>query len=31
VEAHRAAIRAAHPELEHLYETLAGGTLALAT
>jgi predicted short-subunit dehydrogenase-like oxidoreductase (DUF2520 family) len=31
VEAHRAAIRAALPELEHLYETLAGGTLALAT
>ena len=31
VEAHRAAIRAAHPELEHLYEALAGGTLALAT
>jgi predicted short-subunit dehydrogenase-like oxidoreductase (DUF2520 family) len=31
VEAHRAAIGAAHPELEHLYETLAGGTLALAT
>lgn len=31
VEAHRAAIRAARPELEHLYETLAGGTLALAT
>jgi predicted short-subunit dehydrogenase-like oxidoreductase (DUF2520 family) len=31
VEAHRAAIRTAHPELEHLYETLAGGTLALAT
>jgi predicted short-subunit dehydrogenase-like oxidoreductase (DUF2520 family) len=31
IEAHRAAIRAAHPELEHLYETLAGGTLALAT
>jgi predicted short-subunit dehydrogenase-like oxidoreductase (DUF2520 family) len=31
VEAHRAAIRDAHPELEHLYETLAGGTLALAT
>src|SRR5947209_10726228 len=30
VEAHRAAIRAVHPELEHLYETLAGGTLALA-
>jgi predicted short-subunit dehydrogenase-like oxidoreductase (DUF2520 family) len=31
VEEHRAAIRAARPELEHLYETLAGGTLALAT
>ena len=31
VEAHRDAIRAAHPELEQLYETLAGGTLALAT
>jgi len=31
VEAHRAAIRAARPELEQLYETLAGGTLALAT
>lgn len=31
VEAHRAAIAAAHPELEALYETLAGGTLALAT
>ena len=31
VEAHRAAILAARPELEHLYETLAGGTLALAT
>jgi predicted short-subunit dehydrogenase-like oxidoreductase (DUF2520 family) len=31
VEAHRAAIRATLPELEHLYETLAGGTLALAT
>jgi predicted short-subunit dehydrogenase-like oxidoreductase (DUF2520 family) len=31
VEAHRVAIGAAHPELEHLYETLAGGTLALAT
>ena len=31
VEAHRAAIRVAHPELEQLYETLAGGTLALAT
>jgi predicted short-subunit dehydrogenase-like oxidoreductase (DUF2520 family) len=31
VDAHRAAIRAAHPALEELYETLAGGTLALAT
>jgi predicted short-subunit dehydrogenase-like oxidoreductase (DUF2520 family) len=31
VEAHRAAIHAAHPELVELYETLAGGTLALAT
>jgi len=31
VEAHRAAIRAALPELEQLYETLAGETLALAT
>lgn len=31
VEAHRAAIRASQPELEQLYETLAGGTLALAT
>ena len=31
VEAHRAAILAARPELEHLYETLAGGTLVLAT
>jgi predicted short-subunit dehydrogenase-like oxidoreductase (DUF2520 family) len=31
VEAHREAIRAAHPELDDLYETLAGGTLALAT
>ena len=31
VEAHRAAIAAAHPALEALYETLAGGTLALAT
>jgi predicted short-subunit dehydrogenase-like oxidoreductase (DUF2520 family) len=30
VEAHRAAIRAARPELEHLYETLAGATVALA-
>ena len=31
VEAHRAAIRAERPELETLYETLAGATLALAT
>ena len=31
VEAHRAAIRDARPELDHLYETLAGATLALAT
>jgi predicted short-subunit dehydrogenase-like oxidoreductase (DUF2520 family) len=31
VEAHRAAIRERIPELEHLYETLAGATLALAT
>jgi predicted short-subunit dehydrogenase-like oxidoreductase (DUF2520 family) len=31
VEAHRAAIRARRPELENLYETLAGATLALAT
>ena len=31
VEAHRAAIRARQPGVEHLYETLAGATLALAT
>jgi predicted short-subunit dehydrogenase-like oxidoreductase (DUF2520 family) len=31
VEAHRAAIRDRRPELESLYETLAGATLALAT
>ena len=31
VEAHRAAIRAEHPELEDLYETLADATHALAT
>lgn len=31
VEAHRAAILAARPELDDLYETLAGATLALAT
>jgi predicted short-subunit dehydrogenase-like oxidoreductase (DUF2520 family) len=30
VEAHKQAIRAAHPELEHLYETLAGATVLLA-
>ncbi|HVS84004.1 MAG TPA: DUF2520 domain-containing protein [Gaiellaceae bacterium] len=30
VEAHRAAIRAAHPELEPLYETLAEATVMLA-
>ncbi len=30
VEAHKQAIRAAHPELEHLYETLAGATVMLA-
>jgi predicted short-subunit dehydrogenase-like oxidoreductase (DUF2520 family) len=30
VEAHKRAIRAAHPELEHLYETLAEATVALA-
>ncbi len=30
VEAHRAAIHAAHPELEHLYETLAEATVMLA-
>ncbi len=30
VEAHKQAIRAAHPELEHLYETLAGATVTLA-
>ena len=30
VEAHRTAIRAHEPSLEHLYETLAGATLALA-
>jgi predicted short-subunit dehydrogenase-like oxidoreductase (DUF2520 family) len=30
VEAHRRAIREARPELEHLYETLAGATAALA-
>ena len=31
VEAHRAAIREAQPELEQLYEALAGATLELAT
>jgi predicted short-subunit dehydrogenase-like oxidoreductase (DUF2520 family) len=31
VTAHRAAIEAERPELEHLYETLAGATVALAT
>jgi len=31
VDAHRAAVHAAHPELDKLYETLAGATLALAT
>jgi predicted short-subunit dehydrogenase-like oxidoreductase (DUF2520 family) len=31
VDAHRAAIRAERPEIETLYETLAGATLALAT
>jgi predicted short-subunit dehydrogenase-like oxidoreductase (DUF2520 family) len=31
VDAHRAAIQAERPELDHLYETLAGATLALAT
>jgi predicted short-subunit dehydrogenase-like oxidoreductase (DUF2520 family) len=31
VNAHRGAIRAELPELENLYETLAGATLALAT
>ncbi len=30
VEAHKQAIRARRPELEHLYETLAGATLRLA-
>jgi predicted short-subunit dehydrogenase-like oxidoreductase (DUF2520 family) len=30
VEAHRSAIRAVRPELEHLYETLAGATVTLA-
>jgi predicted short-subunit dehydrogenase-like oxidoreductase (DUF2520 family) len=31
VDAHRAAIHAARPQLDDLYETLAGATLALAT
>jgi predicted short-subunit dehydrogenase-like oxidoreductase (DUF2520 family) len=31
VEAHRDAIRAELPQLDHLYETLAGATVALAT
>ncbi len=31
VEAHKAAIHAERPALDHLYETLAGATLALAT
>src|SRR3954451_194140 len=31
VTAHREAIEAERPELEHLYETLAGATVALAT
>src|SRR5436190_1218224 len=31
VDAHLAEIRARTPELDHLYETLAGATLALAT
>jgi predicted short-subunit dehydrogenase-like oxidoreductase (DUF2520 family) len=31
VDAHKAAIHASRPELDHLYETLAGATLALAT
>jgi predicted short-subunit dehydrogenase-like oxidoreductase (DUF2520 family) len=30
VEAHKQAIRAEHPELEHLYDTLAGATVLLA-
>lgn len=30
VEAHKDAIRAAHPELENLYDTLAGATVLLA-
>ena len=31
VDAHREAIRTEHADLEHLYETLAGATLAIAT
>jgi predicted short-subunit dehydrogenase-like oxidoreductase (DUF2520 family) len=31
VDAHRAAIRAERPELEQLYDTLAGATAELAT
>jgi predicted short-subunit dehydrogenase-like oxidoreductase (DUF2520 family) len=31
VDAHKSAIHAERPELDHLYETLAGATLALAT
>jgi predicted short-subunit dehydrogenase-like oxidoreductase (DUF2520 family) len=31
VAVHRAAIHEQHPELDHLYETLAGATLAIAT
>jgi predicted short-subunit dehydrogenase-like oxidoreductase (DUF2520 family) len=30
VEAHKRAIRATHPELEHLYEALAEATATLA-
>ena len=30
VEAHKEAIRAKRPELEHLYDTLAGATVLLA-
>jgi predicted short-subunit dehydrogenase-like oxidoreductase (DUF2520 family) len=30
VEAHKQAIRAKQPDLEHLYETLAGATVMLA-
>jgi predicted short-subunit dehydrogenase-like oxidoreductase (DUF2520 family) len=31
VDAHKAAIHASRPELDHLYDTLAGATLAFAT